>query len=237
MGRPTDGDDPTDPAGHPDLSGVAGEMRAEWRAEQEAAAADAAAQWRHGRTVADWLCERMHAGDRIAVTVATQSFVGLGDEVGADLLLERGRAAQVGAHAHGDEHLGLDGALGTLHVGRLLGLLGIGIDEERVVLGKEREHLRRAPQDPHRLAAPFDDEALPAGNRRNIDLDAGQRQRRLAVGACGAVRRGRGAAAGAVQGGGAGRRRDCHLGTTAAAEKQSHRASARQGGHSTGMGL
>jgi hypothetical protein len=98
MGRPTDGDEPTDPAGHPDLSGVAGEMRAEWRAEQEAAAADAAAQWRHGRTVADWLCERMHAGDRIAVTVATQSFVGLVDEVGADLLALRCAFGRVEIH-------------------------------------------------------------------------------------------------------------------------------------------
>jgi hypothetical protein len=98
MGRPTDGDDPTDPAGHPDLSGVAGEMRAEWRAEQEAAAADAATHWRHGRTVADWLCERMHAGDRIAVTVATQSFVGLVDEVGADLLALRCAFGRVEIH-------------------------------------------------------------------------------------------------------------------------------------------
>ena len=67
----------TDGLEHPDLAGVAGEMRAEWRAEQEAAATDAAAQWRHGRTLADWLRERMHAGDRIAVHVGDQSFVGL----------------------------------------------------------------------------------------------------------------------------------------------------------------
>ena len=66
MAPPADGND------HPDLSGVAGEMRAEWRAEQEAVIADAAAQWRHGRSLTDWLCERMHAGDRIAVTVAAQ---------------------------------------------------------------------------------------------------------------------------------------------------------------------
>ncbi len=98
MRRPTDGDDHEDPAEHPDLSGVAAEMRAEWRAEQETAAADAAAQWRHGRTVADWLCERMHAGDRIAVTVATQSFVGLVDEVGSDLLALRCAFGRVEVH-------------------------------------------------------------------------------------------------------------------------------------------
>ena len=46
---------------HPDLAGVAAEMRAEWRAEQEDATEDAAAQWRHSRTLEDWLGERMHA--------------------------------------------------------------------------------------------------------------------------------------------------------------------------------
>ncbi len=98
MGRPTDGDDPEAPAEHPDLIGIAGEMRAEWRAEQETATADAAAQWRHGRTVADWLCERMHAGDRIAVMVAAQSFVGLVDEVGSDLLALRCAFGRVEIH-------------------------------------------------------------------------------------------------------------------------------------------
>jgi hypothetical protein len=95
MVSPTDGND------HPDLTGVAGEMRAEWRAEQEAVIADAAAQWRHGRSLTDWLCERMHAGDRIVVTVAAQPFMGLVEEVGDDLLVLRcafGRVEiQVGA--------------------------------------------------------------------------------------------------------------------------------------------
>ncbi|MDQ1382980.1 MAG: hypothetical protein QOG65_359 [Actinomycetota bacterium] len=96
MVRPTDGNaqphDQPDWAGntdHPDLTGIAGEMRAEWRAEQESAAADAAAQWRHGRSLTDWLRARMHAGDRIAVRVASQFFVGLVDEVGDDLLALR----------------------------------------------------------------------------------------------------------------------------------------------------
>ena len=81
-----DHSEPDEHSDHPDLTGVAGEMRAEWRAEQEAATADAAAQWRHGRSLADWLCERMRAGDRIVVTVAAQPFVGLVEEVGDDLL-------------------------------------------------------------------------------------------------------------------------------------------------------
>src|ERR1700686_513180 len=83
---------------HPDLTGVAGEMRAEWRAEQEAAAADAAAQWRHNRSLADWLRERMPAGDRIAVTIAAQSFVGLVEEVGNDLLALRCSSGRVEIH-------------------------------------------------------------------------------------------------------------------------------------------
>ena len=40
----------------------------------------------------------MHAGDRIAVTVATQSFVGLVDEVGADLLALRCAFGRVEIH-------------------------------------------------------------------------------------------------------------------------------------------
>ncbi len=82
-GNGTTGGDPDD---HPDLSGVAADMRAEWREEQHAAAADAVAQLRHGRSVNEWLRDRMHAGDRIAVIVTTYRFVGLVVEVGADLL-------------------------------------------------------------------------------------------------------------------------------------------------------
>ena len=98
MTAPTDGTDHTEYSDHPDLTGVAGAMRAEWRAEQEAATADAAAQWRHGRGLPDWLCERMHAGDRIAVTVAEQSFVGLLEEVGDDLLALRCAFGRVEIH-------------------------------------------------------------------------------------------------------------------------------------------
>jgi hypothetical protein len=92
MALPKDGND------HPDLSGIAGEMRAEWRAEQDAAAADAAAQWRHSRSLSDWLLDRMHAGDRIAATVGTRAFVGLVDEVGADLLALRCASGRVELH-------------------------------------------------------------------------------------------------------------------------------------------
>jgi hypothetical protein len=98
MARPTDGNEPRELPDHPDLTGVAGEMRAEWRAEQEAAAADAAAQWRYSRTLADWLRDRMHAGDRVAVTVVAQPFVGLVEEVGDDLVALRCASGRVEIH-------------------------------------------------------------------------------------------------------------------------------------------
>jgi hypothetical protein len=92
MTFPTDGND------HPDLTGIAGQMRAEWRAEQDAAAADAAAQWRHSRGLSDWLLDRMHAGDRIAVGVGVKSFVGLVDEVGDGLVALRCAFGRVEIH-------------------------------------------------------------------------------------------------------------------------------------------
>jgi hypothetical protein len=98
MALPTDGNDHDEHSDHPDLTRVAGEMRAVWRAEQEAAAADAAAQWRYNRDLTDWLRARMHAGDRVAVTIAAQSFVGRVDEVGADLCALRCAFGRVEIH-------------------------------------------------------------------------------------------------------------------------------------------
>ena len=97
----------------PDLGGVAGEMRSAWRAEQEDATADAATAWRHGRTLADWLTERMHAGDRVAVTLAERRFTGLVNEVGADLIARDAQPDTSVGTLHEPE--GLDG---TLYVGR-----------------------------------------------------------------------------------------------------------------------
>lgn len=71
---------------HPDLAGVGAQMRAEWRDEQESATADASAQWRHSRTLADWFGERMHAGDRVAIGIADQRFTGLVEEIGSDFV-------------------------------------------------------------------------------------------------------------------------------------------------------
>ena len=97
MTPPTDGNE-RDHRDHPDLTAIAGEMRAEWRAGQESATADAAAQWRHNRTLADWLRERMHAGDEIAVTLAAARFVGFVEEVGDDLVAVRCPSGRVEIH-------------------------------------------------------------------------------------------------------------------------------------------
>ncbi len=83
---------------HPDLTPVAASMRADWRAETEAATEDAAAVWRHGRTLEDWLHERMHAGDRVAITVGDQRFAGYVHETGDDLIALRTVFGRVDVH-------------------------------------------------------------------------------------------------------------------------------------------
>jgi hypothetical protein len=98
MAFATDGDDgagSADPVQHPDLARVAGEMRAEWRAEQDAAAADAAAHWRHTRTLTDRRRDCMHAGDLVGATVPEHRFVGRVDEVGPDLVALRGSFGRI----------------------------------------------------------------------------------------------------------------------------------------------
>jgi hypothetical protein len=83
---------------HPDLGNVGAEMRAEWRAETESATDDAAAQWRHSRRLEDWLTERMHAGDRVAVAVLNQRFSGHIEEVGEDLIGVRAVFGRIDVH-------------------------------------------------------------------------------------------------------------------------------------------
>ena len=73
-------------------------MRAEWRAETEAATADAVEQQRRRRTLADWLTERAHAGDRIAVAVGAQRIAGLVEETGPDLIALRAVYGRVDVH-------------------------------------------------------------------------------------------------------------------------------------------
>jgi hypothetical protein len=80
------------------LGEVGGQMREEWRAEQEQAATDAAAQWRHSRKLSDWLTERMHAGDRTAVVAGMQRFTGTVEETSDDLVSLRGMFGRVDVH-------------------------------------------------------------------------------------------------------------------------------------------
>jgi hypothetical protein len=88
----------TDGLDHPDLAGVASGMRAQWRDETEAATADAAEQWRHSRTLVDWLTERAHAGDRIAVNVGEMRFAGLVEEAGPDFVALRAMFGRIDIH-------------------------------------------------------------------------------------------------------------------------------------------
>jgi hypothetical protein len=84
------------------LAEVGGQMRAEWVAEQEVATQDAAAAWRHSRCLSDWLTERMHAGDRIAVTVLSTRYAGTVEESSEDLIALRGVFGRVDIHvSHG----------------------------------------------------------------------------------------------------------------------------------------
>jgi hypothetical protein len=83
---------------HPDLASVGGDMRAEWRAEVEAATDDAVAQRRLGRSLEDWLTERMHAGDRIAIALGDQRFAGFVEETGPDLIALRAAFGRVDVH-------------------------------------------------------------------------------------------------------------------------------------------
>jgi hypothetical protein len=83
---------------HPDLASIGAAMRAEWRIEEELATADAVEQWRHGRTFADWLTERMIAGDEVALDLGERRFTGRIVEVGHDLLSLRGRFGRVDVH-------------------------------------------------------------------------------------------------------------------------------------------
>jgi hypothetical protein len=86
------------PEQHPDLGAVGAEMRAQWRAETEAATDDAIQQWRHSRRLDDWLGERMHAGDRIACTVLNQRFSGMVEEIGDDVVGIRAAFGRVEVH-------------------------------------------------------------------------------------------------------------------------------------------
>lgn len=85
-------------AGHPDLAGAGASMREEWRAEEEAAGADAVERWRHGLSLRDRLVECMHRGDPVAALVSGHRFAGEVVEVSDDLVSLRSVAGRVDVH-------------------------------------------------------------------------------------------------------------------------------------------
>jgi hypothetical protein len=84
-----------------DLSGTGAEMRAEWRAETDAATADAAEQRTRRQSLNDWLAERAAAGDRIAIGVGAQRLAGLVEETGPDLIAVKAVFGRVDVHLNG----------------------------------------------------------------------------------------------------------------------------------------
>jgi hypothetical protein len=83
---------------NPDLRAVDGAVRAEYRAEADAAASDALDDWRHRRTLADIAVEIVHRGDRVAVILPHARFLGTAEAVGADLLGLRTISGRVDIH-------------------------------------------------------------------------------------------------------------------------------------------
>ena len=81
-----------------DLGALGAEMRAEWRAETEAATQDALEQRQLRQSLEQWLTERMHAGDRVAVSIAEQRFAGFVEETGDDLVAVRAVFGRVDVH-------------------------------------------------------------------------------------------------------------------------------------------
>lgn len=86
------------PDEHPDLDLVGAAMREEWRAEQEAATRDAAADWQRRRTLPELLTGHMHHGDRLAFDVAGWRVTGVPEEVGSDLVALRTVFGRVDIH-------------------------------------------------------------------------------------------------------------------------------------------
>lgn len=82
----------------PDLGATGAAMRAEWRAEQEAAARDAVEAWQHGRTLVDVLVDCMHRGDRVALDAAGHRVIGEVADVGPDVVSLMALSGRVDVH-------------------------------------------------------------------------------------------------------------------------------------------
>jgi hypothetical protein len=85
---------------HPDMLATASVLRETWRAEQEAAAADAVDDWRHRRSLRDLALEIVHRGDPVVAILEHVRFFGDIEAVGSDLLAIRSVLGRVDIHLH-----------------------------------------------------------------------------------------------------------------------------------------
>jgi hypothetical protein len=83
---------------NPDAQATATAMREEWRAETEAASADALDGWRHDRTLRDIAIEAVHRGDPVVVVLPNVRFFGMVETVGPDLLSLQTVSGRVDVH-------------------------------------------------------------------------------------------------------------------------------------------
>ena len=86
--------------GNPDAEATVTAMREEWRAEQDAATADAADDWRHRRTLRDIALETLHRGDPIVALLPNVRFHGEVEAIGPDLIALRTVSGRVDVHLH-----------------------------------------------------------------------------------------------------------------------------------------
>ena len=105
-----------------------------------------------------------------AVAGAEEPALPVGAEVALALPHVGRRTAEVGAEPDQHEHFRLDGAVGVARVLGLLRLVGCRVAHHRVEYGQRIERFLRAPDDPHRLAAPFHGEPGAGFQLADVDL-------------------------------------------------------------------
>ena len=91
--------DPPDPRQpDPEAAAISGALRESWREEQESAAADAAEDFQHRRTLRDALREFVARGDRVVIEIGRRRFVGELIGVGDDVASLKGGGERIDVH-------------------------------------------------------------------------------------------------------------------------------------------